>query len=204
MIAVALAACFAVMLDSGFCASSCGVAQAWGMRLRFGTLPAAAAVGAAAVLQIYCMLRAPSAGAAAMQTPSLGAAAISAVTDLQTGYVFDAVTMPALCITLVAAGMSGHFNAAVLGGCASGAVLYALHIVTRGRGLGLGDVKLACCIGSALGVAGGLRALQTAFVLGGAYAGYSLLSRRAKFGDAVRFAPFLFAGMLITTMERAW
>lgn len=127
---------------------------------------------------------------------ALGCAGICAATDLATGYVFDAVTLPSLVALFIAAALNARFTGAVAGTLAAGGALAALHFVTRGRGLGFGDVKLACCIGAAFGAARALRCLQIAFVLGGVYAVALLLLRKAKRGDEIRFAPFLFTALL--------
>ncbi|MDQ6943875.1 MAG: prepilin peptidase, partial [Candidatus Eremiobacteraeota bacterium] len=80
------------------------------------------------------------------------------------------------------------------GAYAVGGSLLTLHVLTRGRGLGLGDVKLGTAIGAGFGPAAGLVALGAAFVLGGAFASWLLLTGRARRGDAIRFGPFLAAG----------
>jgi leader peptidase (prepilin peptidase)/N-methyltransferase len=72
-----------------------------------------------------------------------------------------------------------------------------------GRGLGLGDAKLACCIGAALGPSDGLASLGIAFVLGGAYAGFLLVSRRGRRSDAVPFAPYLAFGTVLMSLYRS-
>lgn len=77
----------------------------------------------------------------------------------------------------------------------------ALYALTHGRGLGLGDAKLACCIGAATGAANGLESLGTAFVLGGTYAAYLLASKRARRKDELRFAPYLAAGLAAVALH---
>lgn len=77
----------------------------------------------------------------------------------------------------------------------------ALYALTHGRGLGLGDAKLACCIGAATGAANGLESLGTAFVLGGTYAAYLLASKRACRKDELRFAPYLAAGLAAVALH---
>ncbi len=136
----------------------------------------------------------------AMLIVALAAAAVCAITDAGTGYVFDAVTLPALTILIVLSAIGHTLPAAMLGAAACGSSLLVLYGITGGRGLGLGDVKLACVIGAALGVSGGLISLGVAFVLGGVYAGALLAMRRARRGDEVRFAPFLAGGMALVSM----
>lgn len=125
---------------------------------------------------------------------ALSVAGICAVTDLRSGYVFDAVTLPALASLLLFAGVSGTLTASLCGAAAGSGALAVLYAVTRGRGLGLGDVKLAACIGAAFGWAGALRVLEAAFIIGGAYAAAALVMSRARRRDEIAFAPFIFAG----------
>lgn len=118
------------------------------------------------------------------------------MTDISTGYVFDAFVIPAFAVALVAAIAERHGWFAAAGCAAGGGALLLLFAVTRGRGLGLGDVKLAACAGTALGAAGVLTALQIAFISGGAAATVLLLARRAGPRTAMPFAPFIAAGTL--------
>jgi prepilin signal peptidase PulO-like enzyme (type II secretory pathway) len=115
--------------------------------------------------------------------------------------VFDAITLPCLALAIVIS-LVNHTAGQVTGGAlAAGGSLFALYAITRGRGLGLGDVKLACCIGAGAGALGGLEALGLAFVFGGAYAALLLITKRAQFGAELRFAPYLAAGMALVIVH---
>ncbi|MBI1863443.1 prepilin peptidase [Candidatus Microgenomates bacterium] len=71
-----------------------------------------------------------------------------------------------------------------------------LFLLTRGRGMGFGDVKLAFGIGVLLGVYRGGLALYIAF-LTGAIVGVGLLaSRRTKMKNKIAFGPFLVVGIV--------
>lgn len=133
----------------------------------------------------------------------LSSAAVCAATDAACGYIFDIVTLPALAMLLMLAWAAGEAFAAIAGALAAGGALALLYAATRGRGLGLGDVKLACCIGAALGAFDAIRALGIAFVAGGCYAAVLLLFRRASRGDAIRFAPYLAAGTAVMAFIRS-
>jgi len=131
--------------------------------------------------------------------PALAAVAgtlVAAIVDARTGYIPNPVTRATAATALVLALPSG-FTHAALGACVAGGVLLALHLLTRGRGLGLGDVKLGAAIGAGLGPWCGLAALATAFVAGGAYASFLLVRGRAARHDAIAFGPFLAAGTSI-------
>ena len=86
-----------------------------------------------------------------------------------------------------------HFFAGML----SSLLLYFLFIITKGKGMGLGDVKLAIPLGTILGVTNSLIWLFLAF-LTGAYIGIILiLARKAKIKDKIPFGPFLIFAFLV-------
>ena len=76
-------------------------------------------------------------------------------------------------------------------------VLLSLHLVTKGRGMGLGDVKLAIPLGLWLGLEKGLNWIMTSFILGGIVASILLLLGRAKMKTKIAFGPFLIIGFWI-------
>jgi leader peptidase (prepilin peptidase)/N-methyltransferase len=137
---------------------------------------------------------------AAAQLAALAGAFAAAAVDARTGLIPDAITRPASLGALALAAASGAAVAACCGAFAVGGTLLALHLLTGGRGLGLGDVKLGTAIGIGLGAAAGTIALGAAFVAGGAYAAWLLATGRARRGDAIRFGPFLAVGTLAATL----
>lgn len=85
----------------------------------------------------------------------------------------------------------------LLGAVLGAGFLGSLVLLTRGRGMGLGDVKLAGALGMFLGWKLLIIGLFTAFILG-AIVGIGLLGfRLRRFGDAVPFGPFLLIGASI-------
>lgn len=72
----------------------------------------------------------------------------------------------------------------------------ALIYFTRGRAMGLGDVKLGFLIGLALGWPAGVTSLFVAFLTGALVSSILILVRRKRFGDSVPFGPFLSLGAL--------
>lgn len=203
MTQTALSGALIVTLNCAVAAVACAAAERYDLRLRIFNARAASSLLALTVLQMVVAVRYAGSSSGIVTILALGVSGVSAISDAQTGYVFDAVTLPALLLTLAIAAARSAFVPAVFGAAASGAALAALYLLTRGRGLGFGDVKLACCIGAGMGVAGGLRSLQFAFVLGGLYAGALLILRRAQWGQSIGFAPFLFAGTALAALEAA-
>ena len=72
-------------------------------------------------------------------------------------------------------------------------ITIALH---KKDGFGYGDVKLMAVCGIFLGWPLILVAFFFAFISGGIYATYLLLTRRARRGEYIAFGPFLCAGMI--------
>jgi leader peptidase (prepilin peptidase)/N-methyltransferase len=120
----------------------------------------------------------------------------AAVIDARTGFIPDRLTRLTTLLALGLAAATGAAPAACIGACVVGGALLALHLLSRGRGLGLGDVKLGTAIGAGFGATAGIAALGVAFVAGGAYAAWMLATRRARRRDAIPFGPFLAAGTL--------
>jgi len=183
--------------------AACGAAARYGLKVRFASPFCITSMIAATLFQIAVCLRNPTSAAVTLVV-AIAAATVCALTDAQTGYIFDAVTLPALTIVL---GLSAAFNGfmpSVLGACAAAGMLAALYIATLGRGLGLGDIKLSACIGAALGATDAVFSLGMAFVLGGTYASFMLATGRARRGQTVHFAPYIAGGMALLVLHRMW
>jgi leader peptidase (prepilin peptidase)/N-methyltransferase len=71
-----------------------------------------------------------------------------------------------------------------------------LYLVTRGRGMGFGDVKLAFGIGVLLGLQRGGLALYIAFLTGAVVGVGLLISGRTKMKNKIAFGPFLIVGIV--------
>lgn len=80
--------------------------------------------------------------------------------------------------------------------CASG-FLYLLVLITKGMGMGGGDVQLAFVMGLFLTGMETLVAMYTAFVLGAGVGVILLLIGKRKFGQVIPFGPFLALGSFI-------
>ncbi len=81
-----------------------------------------------------------------------------------------------------------------------------IWFLSGGRGMGMGDVKLAPSLGLILGWIGvgpAVVGLMTAWLLGGAVAIGLLLARRARSGTAIPFGPFLIGGFAIGVLAGA-
>jgi leader peptidase (prepilin peptidase) / N-methyltransferase len=131
------------------------------------------------------------------------------IVDLREHRLPNALTMPMLAVVPLGLGLAHLLsNPSPEGGGWSGAgwgaviwlgVLGLLWLITRGRGMGLGDVKLGPSLGATLGWLGvdtAALGLVLAFVLGGVISLGLLISKRVDRRTAIPFGPFLLAGGL--------
>ncbi len=85
------------------------------------------------------------------------------------------------------------------GGMLFGGIFFALLVfLSRGRGMGFGDVKLALASGLILGWPDIALAIILSFVFGGIFGGVLILLRKKTMKDKIPFAPFLVLGFLLT------
>ncbi len=111
--------------------------------------------------------------------------------DYRTGYLFDAITLPT-AILVVALAMATHATDTAAWGMALLVVPFgALYVFTRGRMLGLGDVKAMYAVGAAFGPLESLVAIFAACVSGIVTVAFA---RRLRRGAEIRFGPHLAAG----------
>lgn len=172
------------------------------IQLRINARYLVAGLLACALLQAYCAREVHGSWQIAVFIMLTAVIAVSAFTDATTGYVFDVLTLPALGIALTTGAASDQLLQVVAGAGAGALSILLLYALSAGTGVGLGDVKLAACAGALLGIDRGLVALGIAFVAGGSYAAYLMITRRASRKDSMPFAPFLAAGILATLMTR--
>lgn len=81
---------------------------------------------------------------------------------------------------------------------AIGGFFLSLIIITRGKGMGGGDVKLGAFIGLILGFPNSLLAIILSFITGATFAIGLILVGKKSFGQVIPFGPFLVLGSLIS------
>ena len=97
----------------------------------------------------------------------------------------------------------------ILTGSASMALFWAIWRITRGRGMGFGDVKLAGVLGLFLGFPLILFALYAAFLTGAVAGVILMMTGRKTLKSKIAFGPFLVFGtalalVLQTTFKNIW
>lgn len=80
--------------------------------------------------------------------------------------------------------------------------IYFLYWVTRGRGMGFGDVKFAFIIGFMFGIKAGLLVLYFAFISGAVIGIILMLLQKRGLKSKIAFGPFLVIGILVMLFWR--
>lgn len=84
-------------------------------------------------------------------------------------------------------------------GALVGLIFFGIIIaVSRGRAMGLGDLKLIAAMGLMLGWPDSGFVIGLSFIIGALWGGYLLLFKNKKLKQAVPFGPFLVAGFWLT------
>ncbi len=111
------------------------------------------------------------------------------IIDLEHQIIPDELTWFILILGLIA--NSQQLMTGLFAGFFLSSLLLALYLVTGGRGMGLGDVKLAIPIGLLLGFEKGLVWIMTTFIVGGIFATVLLLFKRVNLKTKIAFGPFM-------------
>lgn len=121
------------------------------------------------------------------------------VYDSETYIVPDSVSLPAIAIIFLLNLFSGaNLVSLVLGAIIGGGWFLAQFVLSRGRWVGGGDIRLGLLIGVLVGWPMIGLSLMIAYVGGSIIAVALVLLRRAKFGSRLPFATFLLPAALAT------
>ena len=126
--------------------------------------------------------------------------------DLRYKLILDKVAVPAmvaaLALTFVLLGLAGLWSHLVAGLVAGGFFLIQF-IVSRGRWIGGGDIRLGLLMGFMLGWPEVLAALFLAYILGALVATVLVLARRQTWSGEIAFGTFLSLGTVATLLYGA-
>lgn len=119
--------------------------------------------------------------------------------DLKNGIIPDKITYPAIFLTLSYSFFNQRFIESLLSAVFASLFFFILYILTRGKGMGFGDVKLVFLLGLFLGFPGIVFSLYIAFLTGAIISLILILWGKKKFrGDSIAFGPFLILGAILT------
>jgi prepilin signal peptidase PulO-like enzyme (type II secretory pathway) len=132
------------------------------------------------------------------------------ISDLKEMIIPDEIILPSIATALVftiaspflgsiggAKFLLGTIGLNLVAGLIGSGLFYLMILISKGKWMGGGDVKLAAFMGLALGWPGVLVALFAAFVLGSIFGISSIALKQKNFADAIPFGPFLAGGTLI-------
>ena len=132
--------------------------------------------------------------------PTLAAACASLLSAVLVAVLFfdldhllipDAFVYPCAAFALALGIVQGRFVAGLESAAIAGAAFLLIYLATRGRGMGLGDVKLATALGLGMTVAAGVALVAASFVIGAIVALPVLAAGSRGRRDALPFGPFL-------------
>jgi prepilin signal peptidase PulO-like enzyme (type II secretory pathway) len=124
----------------------------------------------------------------------LAGLAVCAWTDHRIGLIFDLIVTTCGGIVFIVTLSDRSTLSTIVASAACGSALLLLWIVSRGRGIGLGDVKLAALLGAAQGLTGGMISLGVAFIAGACYVVLLSVLSRLPENRSIALGPFLALG----------
>lgn len=126
-------------------------------------------------------------------------------TDLKYQIIPDEIVYPAILIALLLL-IPNYLLYHLLSAVGAATFFLLLHLATRGRGMGLGDVKLAALMGLTLGFPKIIVALYLAFLTGALIGVILVLWGKKHFGEHLPFGPFLAGATVISLFwgENLW
>lgn len=129
------------------------------------------------------------------------------IIDLKIGLLPDRITYPAIIFAsfylISVAAVTSDWTPLIwsfLSGVIAAGFFAILIILTRGKGMGWGDVKYVLFLGIALGFPKIVAAIFLAFLLGAIVAIFLLISGKKRFGQTIPFGPFLSLGALLVIL----
>ncbi len=120
--------------------------------------------------------------------------------DLKHGLLPDFLTVSGLLLSIILVLPFRDFDlirGSVLGAVVASGFMLFLYLITRRKGIGLGDVKFSAMAGGFSGLWGSIMFLKVAFFIGGAMGILLVLSGRRSMKSRIRFGPMLGIGGLV-------
>lgn len=107
------------------------------------------------------------------------------------------VYVAAILVALITLDSQGSLVSLMFGAGLSAMIIGLIVSLTQGRAMGSGDIGVAAFLGGLVGFSGVLPGMLVSFILGGAWGGILLATKRATMKTAVAFAPFLIVGFVL-------
>lgn len=122
------------------------------------------------------------------------------IIDFEHRIIPDMFTFPGILVVLAFSLITGSslLFSDIFAGLLPAFLLLLIHLATRGRGMGLGDVKFAILGGMLTGLRFNIIWLFIAFLTGGIVGIILILGRKAELKDQIAFGPFLILSIGLT------
>ena len=127
------------------------------------------------------------------------------VYDLRYTYILDRFTIPAMIVAVLLnlwLGMPAW--SLVMGGVVLGGFFLAQHLVSKGKWVGGGDIRMGLLMGFMLGLRDGLVALFLAYLIGAMVGLVLIWTKRASRNTQLAFGTFLSATTLLVLFMGEW
>ena len=122
-----------------------------------------------------------------------------AIYDVKHMLIPDEVLFPLIGVCFLRLFFSHQWQVLVPALLAMG-FLYSIYVITKGKGMGFGDVKLAFLMGLVLGWPLIVVAFFVAFLTGAGVGVILLVLKKKKYKSRIAFGPFLIFGMLLAKL----
>jgi len=133
---------------------------------------------------------------------------VMSVIDIRMGIIPDEINVFLAAVGVILAIVPGWEGSAVLGkliGAAVAGIFFALLIaVTRGKGMGMGDLKLVIPLGLIFGWPDIIFVLAFSFVIGAVVGVFAIARGKSHMKSALPFGPFLALGATAMFFWGAW
>jgi len=141
---------------------------------------------------------APIALASALWIAAFEALLVMAMIDIRLGIIPDEIniflSVVGVLLMVVFGWNEGTVLGRLIGGAVAGAFFAALIAITRGKGMGMGDLKLAIPLGLLFGWPDILFALMFAFIIGAIVGVFAVARGKNTMKGTLPFGPFLALG----------
>lgn len=123
------------------------------------------------------------------------------VYDLRYQLILDRVSVPAMAVAVVfSLVVHRSFLSILLGGILGAGIFYVQYVLSQGRWIGGGDIRLGAVLGLALGWQLAAVALALSYFSGALVAIVLILGRRRSWSSVVPFGTFLSLGTFVTML----
>ena len=120
------------------------------------------------------------------------------VVDMETQIIPEGIVLIGAALTFMMQLIKGvNTYEFLLAGFGMASFLLFLNLVTKGKGMGLGDVKFAVLGGLFFGWRIGMLWLGLSFVIGAIFGLFLIAINKARFGKHIAFGPFLVTSFLL-------